>query len=256
MPPMAPPGAGTAIASATVSDGIAQTAVADAGNSLASLTNDGAINIHAIAYATGDASLRGSQRRHCAICRHLAAKARPGILAVHATAARTLFDRDHRQQRHDRRRRDRRCPRDGHARRPGDGNRQCLQRASASCALRRGQCAGQPDGHRLNRYRRNCQRRRRQWRGVRQRIHQVRSRSRRSRKVGTASDVLSQAAIDIHASLCERIDRRGRASATVASGIGQYASATRARAHQMANVSLVNAGTSASSPPRRRSRPT
>ena len=48
-------GAGTAIASATVSTGIAQTAIADAGNSLASLTNDGAINIHAIAYATGDA---------------------------------------------------------------------------------------------------------------------------------------------------------------------------------------------------------
>ena len=83
-------GAGTAIASATVSSGIAQTAIADAGNSLASLTNNGAINIHAIAYATGDAQAYAEVNGGIAQFAGMSSEGQsPGLqaLAVQATAA-------------------------------------------------------------------------------------------------------------------------------------------------------------------------
>ncbi len=77
---------GTAIASATVSSGIVQTAVADAGNSLASLANDGAINIHAIAYATGDAKAYAEVDGGIAQYAGTFAEGEIGLLAVQATA--------------------------------------------------------------------------------------------------------------------------------------------------------------------------
>ena len=79
-------GAGTAIASATVNTAIAQTAVADAGNSLASLVNDGAINIHAIAYATGDAHAFASVDGGIAQYAGTFAEGEINLLAVQATA--------------------------------------------------------------------------------------------------------------------------------------------------------------------------
>ena len=186
-------------------------------------------------------------RKSTAALRNMPAPSREGEIGLACGAShrgRTLFDGHHRQQRHDRHRRDRRCPRDGHARRPGDGDRQCLRRHPASRSCDRRQCAGQPDRHRHHQHWRGCQCGGRQWRGVSQRLTSTatRFRSRRPRKAERPRSFCRRR----RSTSTPRAYASGltgaSAQATINGGIAQYASATDGTGTQVANVSLVNDG--------------
>ena len=100
-------------------------------------------------------------------------------------------------------------------------------------------------GRVLNRYRSNCQRRRPQRQGVRQRLHH-----RRDLAIGTCElrerprSSCPEAAIDIHANAYASRLTRAQANATLRPRHRPICrSATDATGNQVANVSLVNAGT-------------